>query len=1103
MINIYPANKLENLSLLLNKVLSLGSDNIFTPDLIITQSQGMQHWINMQLAKQNGISMNVEFLLPMQFLWNQIRNVVGHENIPEKTAFSREVLSWKIFELLAKKDYVTHPAFEQPMKYWNNEGEQNQLKRYQLAVQLADLFEQYLIYRPDWIQQWEKGDIQPEHQWQALIWLALVAEDSNHVVSMIEKVSPLLGLPKHKLPSKVCIFGINVLPPIWLDFLTQLGDHIEIHLFHLNPCCEYWGDLQSEKQLAKWLTLGEVSDGFSGDLGNPLLANFGTQAREFLSMLPEQSMNEIPFFEAPVDLLSAQDKPSVLVSVQQDILQLVDARENNACSSVSRVDNSIVFASAHSVLREVQALHDYLLHQFNHDETLTPKDVIVMCPQIENYAPCIEAVFAKYWNVDSGVNTQLPYSIADRTLKNVEPIIEIFEQLLLLPDSRFQLSEIMNYLRLPAIALKFNIHERDIQTIEKWLQSACVHWGINQSHKQSVVGKSLKESDVNVSNQYTWKQGLDRLLLGFAFGDQESLYDGQLLLPTVEGEESQLLGQLMLLLEQLSEHATNLKQERTAEQWHTYLSEVKESLFEDIEEDSNGSVTLTESIDSLLEFCDASNMAECIGLPVIRDFLSNHFNQAQSNKQFMAGQITFCSMIPMRSVPFKQVCILGLNDGEFPRFDVPLSFDLIATGSARKGDRSRRSDDRYLFLEALISARDVLYLSYQGNQIKDNSVRQPSLILRELMDYLEKGYGWDFEDGLIKSTPLQAFSHKNYQGQCKSFDRNWLRLCSKNSTDRNNDIALPVIEEAKPVLSLESMIRFFDKPLSVFANQRLSLYLPDISAAYDDSEPFEVSHLDKYTIRQDYLTAELEDNDRSDVTQKALLSGRLPDNSVTVSELQNWESHAEEFAESIKALPSVCKSKAIVEYGTLTLTGDVHLNTDKTEQVIYRLTSPKPKDYITLWLNHLFAHVVTQNGVTTTGCYFQEKNKRDRVKILSFPPLAMEVVNAELLKLVAIYHQGLCAPLFVPVSLALSVFTKVDKSKVQVPMQQRAFELLWTDNNNQRCYFDDAYTRFFFNEVPDFDQSIKANIYDVYFSLFSQLNPRLVNLPTGEIVKTV
>ena len=300
---------------------------------------------------------------------------------------------------------------------------------------------------------------------------------------------------------------------------------------------------------------------------------------------------------------------------------------------------------------------------------------------------------------------------------------------------------------------------------------------------------------------------------------------------------------------------------------------------------------LNKPISSLVEYCEHAHFDEKIELAIIVDFLNSHFSQGDASRQFMVGQVTFCSMLPMRSIPFKVIAVLGLNDGEFPRQRPALGFDLITQSKAVLGDRSRRGDDRYLFLEALISARKALYLSYQGRNIRNNNEKQPSLVLKELMDYLAQGYGWQFEpqNTNIHQMPMQPYSEDNYLTQeaesvvKPSFDANWLAL-GQNENIKTSQAPLVVepcdIADNLNTLSATELIRFFQHPSKAFAQKVLNLYLDTNEIILDDVEPFIANHLDNYLLKQNLLSASLAAKNSTTVEQvlnTAALSGKFPD----------------------------------------------------------------------------------------------------------------------------------------------------------------------------------------------------------------------------------
>jgi len=1037
---------MENLLVLLNKISQLSPLGVFNQEVIIVQNPGMQHWLNLAIAQERGISMNMGYALPSQFLWKLIRTLAGDENVLDQSPYSREVLTWRIYGLLGSEIITNDDDFSQANQYWQGDHSA-ELKRYQLAVQLADLYEQYLIFRPTWLDDWQQGSVQShqqdfgavpptELQWQAKLWRLLVAEVPYNPVELLNgavaNIDEKIRQTPDLLPKRISFFAINTMPPIWLTFLNALSEHVEIDFYHLNPCFAYWGDIISEKQAIKKLShwSADVSDD-SIYVGNPLLANLGQQGREFLSLLQDYSTVNVELFVAAGEQLSANENCnndiSILHQIQNDILHLEDATATNANNEPDKksimIDDSISIVSCHSALREVQALHDYLLHQFNrsnlannndkHHQPLTPKDVLVMCPQIESYAPYVNAVFTRGWQQLADEVPPLPCSIADRSAQDSDPLIAAFSELLSLPDSRFQVSQLIAFLRQNAVANKFAIANEDIDKISAWLQQASIHWGLDSAHKQAIIGDEA-------NNNFTWQQGLSRLLRGFAFADSEVVYQKQMLLANVEGDDALLLGQLMLLIEQLQQFSMQLSQARTPQAWQSFLLAQLESLFATSNDASlmnthieNSMAIIEGAIASLVEYCHHGGIDEKIELSIVTEFLQQHFSQGDASRQFMVGQVTFCSMLPMRSIPFKIIAVLGLNDGEFPRQRQPLGFDLLAKSSAKLGDRSLRGDDRYLFLEAIISARTSLYLSYQGRSIKNNTEKQPSLVLAEFMDYLSQGYGWNFDDDQpgdknSKQIPMQPFSTNNYDaitadvtdkqvhhiGNANSFDPHWLaHAIGKGSQDQTPLLAIdsnPVekistddgsqVEEI--TISAAQLSRFFQHPSKYFAQQALNLYLEDNRVSLDDVEPFAPDHLETYLLKQALLAAHLHTDDAPDLEQalqRATFSGKFPDLPTMASHYEEWQSDSEQLANEILSQglenPELVDCHVIVKVSptlTVKLTAQLPIKKNGTSEtdanlVYYRSSTAKAKDLFVLYLNHLIVTLWQQQNALNTA----------------------------------------------------------------------------------------------------------------------------------------
>ena len=884
-----------------------------------------------------------------------------------------------------------------------------------------------------------------------------------------------IGERKHLLPERVSLFAINAMAPMWLTFLEAISQHTQVHFFHLNPCFDYWGDILTEK--AYWKKLSQWTHNsdkqvdsellsITESIANPLLANLGQQGREFMALLQSVSTIDVEAFEHQTGAID--DTASVLADIQSDILSLADKRTE----PITKVDDSIVITSAHSALREVQGLHDWLLHQFNQDPELTPKDVLVMCPQIEDYAPYVNAVFARGWqDIDEGI-PPLPCSIADRSAKDADPIVSAYMDLLSLPDSRFQVSQIYALLKLPAVHEPLGLTEDDVNQIAVWLEKAGVHWGLDAEHKNRYLkGERL-------TSQYTWEQGLNRLLQGFMYSDTASIQDDLLLIPDVEGQQAEVLGKLMLFIEHLSQYVVELSSERTATQWQVYLTKILTQSFAANHEQSIN--IISNAISSLGEYTAEARFDDTIALPIVIDFLNAHFSEPDTSRQFMVGQVTFCSMLPMRSIPFKIIAIMGLNDGQFPRQRNALAFDLMAQTSSKLGDRSRRGDDRYLFLEAIISARKALYLSYQGRSIKNNTPKQPSIVLNELCDYLTQAYGWCFDEvgsKQLRCLPMQPFSERNYiedvlvaskvANPYPSFDANWLNLIA---TPVESISSAPRPESVSQVSSGE-MIKFFMHPSKYYANTQLNLYFEQYETELNDDEPFVADSLAAYQLREDYLNAyltqgTLEQSEAvNNISEVATLSGQYADTPNTQLMIESWQQDSKFFAEQVLALvdnikPSIPETLHF-DHRASTTQLNFSLPVQGEHLVYFRSSTPKAKDIFTLYLHQLFLQLLHQQDCYkdvkgTLAKYFNTKSQ----KVVNYQVNHIENPDAKLSILLDYFAKGSDSPLLLNAALA-------DKLIGSKPLEQSGFEHFWQGDRNTIGFGQDPYIAYFWPQCPE------------------------------------
>jgi exodeoxyribonuclease V gamma subunit len=863
MLSLYHAPDLETLGELATRLLAQPLADPFAPALVVVPSQGMGRWLTLELACKQGIAMQLEMQLPAKFVWDLSRTVLG--SLPEQSAFSPTTLTWRLYGWLCE---TANLELAPRLAQYLDGGDER--RRLSLAAKIADVFDQYLLYRDDWLAAWERGealDLGPDEAWQALLWRELTKDGHPHRARLLGDLLQRLyrDEPLPDLPERLLVFGISSLPPHHLRVLDGLARHIDVVVCALNPSREAWGEIRDIRELARQLPnsgrLGSVASeepGFneasssgvasqpSGaddwylDVGHPLLASLGKQGRDFFdslfSLTASEGSQEVGLYSEDEDL----HDDSLLHALQNDILRL-RTRLPGERISLAEDDRSLEVHIAHSPLREVEILHDQLLARFATDPALTPDQVVVLTPDIERYAPFIEAVFAPREG-----SPRIPYSLADRSLRAEMPLIEAFLELLMLAQSRFAAEEILAWLEQPAIARRAGIESEDLPLLRDWLRDAGVRWGRDGSQRARL--------GLPAESAFTWRQGLDRLLLGFAAppqlaGDHAPLLGEHWPLDALEGARGQLLGRLVEFVERLGSLADQLARPRPLAEWADDLQVLIDTLFD--ERDAGDTLLLlSQACAALRDQAQAADLTRPIELELVHQQLSAALQQGGGASGFLTGAVTFCTMVPMRSLPFRVVCLLGLDDGAFPRRTPPSGFDLIGR-HPRRGDRARRLDDRYLLLETLLSAREALYLSYVGRDPRDNAVLPPSVLLSEVLEAVDMTAvladgAMPVSQKIFVAHPLQPFSPRNFgDGLCAGFSLPWFRAAQR--------LAEPPQTQAQPFASLlaepdeawltiepSQLLQCFRNPPRFLLEQRLGLRLADDQESLASDEPFDL-----------------------------------------------------------------------------------------------------------------------------------------------------------------------------------------------------------------------------------------------------------------------
>ena len=866
---LYTGNRLEDLADALSAVLGRPAPDPFAAETVIVQSRGMERWISLALADRLGICANIAFPFPNAFLDRVLTAV--YPDICDASLVDRDTLAFRLMGPLSDPSFTASAA--ELAAYLG--GDDDILKTYRLARHLADRFDQYAVFRPAMISEWFSGAV---HHWQARLWRRVFGDASaDHRAS---RLSRLVGDftadrldPVDALPQRLCLFGISYLPPLYTEVFHALSRVCEVHLFLLNPCQEYWAHIQPQRRIQRTMataqSVGEPIDQWLHlESGNRLLASWGRLGQEYFERLCE--MDDL----AIADVFTPPGEDTVLHRLQSDILALTESDPPHGSDGRTPIDESVQVHVCHSPMREVEVLHDHVLHFLDTRSDLTPSDILVMTPDIDTYAPLVEAVFGSR----DSAGQRFPFHTADRGGARHRPAVQAFLHLLSLRERRITVSEIDAFVSYPFVRAAWEVTDTDLDGIRRWIRHTAIRWGIDRQHRHRL---GIPAADAN-----TWRQGIHRMLLGYAVGDAPAeMMDGVFETPTgdilpytpVEGSDALRFGRFIDLLETLFATVTELDRARSLTAWADYLLPLVDRFFAMDHVPPADRQFLTQHIHRLAELAEAGAFYRDVDIAVVAAWLADACDAERCSGGFLTGGVTVCAMLPMRSIPARVICLLGMNTDSFPRRDPQSGIDLMAR-SPLPGDRSARNDDRYLFLEALTSARDVLYISYVGQSVTDNAPMPPSVLVSELVDYLDQRLG-AAESALVRRHPLQPFSDVYFDGTGPLFsyaDENCVAPSADPEISPLLTAALPEPTAEMLQLTADDLCRFFKHPAQYLANRRLGMTVPSLDDAMEDREPFALNGLDRWMMGSDLLQAMIQEASTAKRRKAHMVSGILP-----------------------------------------------------------------------------------------------------------------------------------------------------------------------------------------------------------------------------------
>ena len=865
-------NRLDRLAAHLGARLAMPAvADTLAADVVLIPQPALRHWLQQALAERYGVAANLDLCTPSEFVWRLLR--AARPDLPDASPWDRERLRWQLYALLGDSAATLPPPVRRHLQRaaTDESGDASQratgdaLARYALADALAAAYDRYQAYRPDWLRDWERNVPASRDDWQAQLWRSLRQrlKGSPHRATLLDEwltrhdreAEGFAGIAPPGLPPRVAAFGTIHVSPDVLHMLAVVGQWIELDFYLPMPSAEYWGDVESLRERVRRDGIKSLSEALAdAERDNPLLTAWGAGGREIVAQLFSY---DVVLPQRETELFVAPGRDTLLHRLQQDVLD----RAAPTAAEFDVGDVSLQLHACHSKLREVEVLHDQLralLDDPRFDPPLQPRDIAVLAPDIADYLPLARAVFGGLAPDDP---RYIPFALADRPQAQSHPLVAMLLDVLALADAPLTASGFRDLLATPAFAHALQLDAAQRARIDGWFAAAGIRWGDDEHARERAGAGRWRE--------YSFDFGIDRLLSGYAAGDgaEASVAGAELIAPysQLEGADADTLDRALAFYRRLRELAAWMRESHPAVEWRARLANWLQASLAPVPQDDAEAQARRLLLETLDDFASEAANAGALPALLVRRALRDALTLPSPHRPWLSGGVTFAGMVPLRTVPFRAICLLGLDADAYPRRepadDINRLVDAIQGRAPRyPGDRSVRDDDRFLFLQLLCAAGDVFYLSYGGSDARDGSVREPSPVIAELLDAVERMHGEPVRDQLCVQHPLQPFSPRAFgagddggvEPRRFSYRKEWaMPAAAAVQSAESPFVTAPLAMDAPELLEppdRNALQAFFANPAKAWLQDRLGLRLLTREETLDDREPQGRDALRRYAV---------------------------------------------------------------------------------------------------------------------------------------------------------------------------------------------------------------------------------------------------------------
>lgn len=1081
MLQLLYSNRYETLvDALCEDLAAVPADPWSSEELIVPSAAARRH-IELELAKRRGICANVNFSYLAQWLWAQIGRAM---DVPVHSPLAVERLQWRCYRLFGAREGKLAEAWQASPRLAAYLAAADEPMRYELARRVATLFDHYLTYRPEWLARWQRGQsvfdanelgprgiavgepavargaaaaLREDERWQAALWRAVLAElAGSDDPRVLEQASPpahrfleaarnldLDAVMRARWPASVSIVALPTIAPLHIALLRELSHWIDVRLYVMNPCREFWFDIVSERTA---FALDAAGTRDFHEVGHPLLAEWGRQTQAQLHLLHELTEGAA---SAEATRFAPNPRASSLAKVQNAILDLVPETPEPPPDDAGQVtcERGIEVHVCHSLSRQLEVLHDRLLGWFNggvgHGAAgdsgveplgLEPADVLVACPDLAAAAPLIDAVFG---TAPLDERRRIPYRITGLPASQANPVARVLLDWLACTDRTVTAPELVEWLRVDAVAARYGIDAGSLDTAQAWLAAAGARRGL----------APVTQTDSAVPlERHTLADALTRLYLGYAMPDGGEPVDAWLPVPGATGAQAELLGRLTRFVDDIEAFIARSREAGSCEAWTALLGQALQRFFDAGPAFSDSIAAVRDAVDATLDAMRESAGAARVPADVLRAALAATLDDGAYGGVPWGG-VTFSSLTSLRGLPYRVVCLIGMDDGALPSHSRADEFDLMAA-RPMLGDRQRRADERNLFLDLMLAARERFVIAYTGRSIRDNAPLPPAALVDELLDHLARAQAGNdatpaqiqaARDAFIVEHPLQPFSRAYFEASTGLFtyDRERAQLAERlaggEAAPLRPFFSEPLAPEPAGPIAFADFARFWRHPARELLRERLGIVLEAADGELDDSEPFELDYAGRDALAERLLPRLIEDGGDAMLSRAARIADASPE--LPVGATGDVMKHRElaaltRLADDVRAQLSAGAARlsfvvqvrprwpdtsgvalfgehdaalahALDDAGPVELHGVLE-NVTSNALVLYRYARPGARDYLGAWLAHLAFCAAQPEGPCRT--IWQGLGER-----FSFAPVAAP--EQQLASLVALFLAGRRMPL--------------------------------------------------------------------------------------------